>query len=557
MSNLQLKFIAIFDPLWQRLGANPAQLRAILDAKLKMDSRRQSAFRRGYSHTAKETKGQDWLSIIVHFFFGLMLGVLIAVVPDKTTALTLYFSAWMVFLAMTIITDFTEVLMDVRDNYILLPKPVSDRTLTLSRILHIFLYLSKNALAFTLPALIILVFVRPSGLPVFLLQSLIVVLMVVFIVNAFYLLMLRLTTPRRFRDIINYFQIGFSILIFAAYYLLPKLFDFSSIETAQVLNYPASYIAPPLWIAAIWKVLVELDFGVVPLVLSGLAVIVTAIGGYLVATVLAKNLSRKLIAITQGEKESDAVQPVKTISENGNWGTRFASILTTTPAESAAFQFTWLQTLRNRDYKLKTYPALGFIPIFFIYLAVNGEGSISDRLASLHEGEKYLVLIYLCVAMVTTPLTNTLYSEKFKASWVFFVTPVERPGEIILGSFKAILSQFLLPYYAFAWVTGLLIWGWEIMDDYLLGLSVLTLFALSILKILFNKIPFSQSWTELNKGSNTVKSILALLFVAVAGGLHYLVAGKTIWILAAAIVVAALAVVMYKSVRLTPWKKIA
>jgi len=57
---------------------------------------------------------------------------------------------------MTLIADFTAVLIDVRDNFIIIPKPINDKTFVLSRLLHIFIHLCKSVIPMCLPALIML-----------------------------------------------------------------------------------------------------------------------------------------------------------------------------------------------------------------------------------------------------------------------------------------------------------------------------------------------------------------------------------------------------------------
>ena len=552
MNTFLLKLIALFNPFWRRVGADVEQLDAILEAKLKMDARRTSPMGRGLGQKNNKKKSNDVGIIMANLFMGIFAAILIPYIADKTSALTIYFSMWMVFLAMTIITDFTEVLIDVRDNYIVLPKPVNDRTVTLSRILHIFLYLAKQVVFFILPAIVALVFVLPAGIPVFLLQCLLACVMVVIFVNAFYLLMLRVTTPSRFKDIINYFQIAFSILIFGSYYMLPKIVDMTDMRNIDVLSTPLMYLAPSTWVASFWALLVEFDFSKIPAALSLTALVATFVGAYLVSTVLAKNLNQKMMAIAQGGG-TNKQKKINTSKANGKWLPAIAGKITSSVAEDAAFQFTWTQVSRNRDYKLKTYPSLAFIPILFVYFGVDGEGTLAERFAELQSGNKYLFLIYICMLMVASPVMNAIYSDKSKAAWLFWSAPVERPGEIVLGTVKAVFVKYILPVYLIMVLVGFGIWGGRVLDDFLFGFMVMLLFTIFSIRLFFNKMPFSVDWSDYNKGGNFATTMILMIVISAIGGMHYFLLDKSFWMLLVGLLAAVVAFAMYLSVQRMGW----
>ena len=239
MNRFLLQIIRWLAPLFRPFKIDSEQLHLILEAKLLMDSRRPSMFNQRYNK--KEVKGQDWLAMGLFFFFGLMFLLMFAVFHKASTAFVLYFLGWMVALSMTLISDFTEVLIDPRDNYILLPRPVDDQTIAIARILHILLYISKLAFAFALPGIIFVsIYFGVLYLPLYLLQMLISVVLTIFLVNLTYLLLLRVVPADRFKEAINYFQIVFTILIFAVYYLFPRLIDRAAVENADILATPIS-----------------------------------------------------------------------------------------------------------------------------------------------------------------------------------------------------------------------------------------------------------------------------------------------------------------------------
>ena len=60
-------------------------------------------------------------------------------------------------LSATLISDFTSVLIDIRDNAIILPKPVNDSTVIVARLLHIFIHICKIVVPMSLPGLVMMI----------------------------------------------------------------------------------------------------------------------------------------------------------------------------------------------------------------------------------------------------------------------------------------------------------------------------------------------------------------------------------------------------------------
>ena len=105
--------------LYRRMGVDLAHLRAILHTKLLMDDRRPMALQQ----TRQNKQGKPpRLATLGTMLFSAILGCVFlsgfAIGKDDTTKLTIYFSFYIFILASTLISDFTSVLIDVRDNMI-------------------------------------------------------------------------------------------------------------------------------------------------------------------------------------------------------------------------------------------------------------------------------------------------------------------------------------------------------------------------------------------------------------------------------------------------------
>ena len=198
------------------------------------------------------------------------------------------------------------------------------------------------------------------------------------------------------------------------------------------------------------------------------------------------------------------------------------------------------------------------VPAFFIYFALNGEGSLSERLATMQSNASYLLLIYFCFLLLTSPLMSSQYSNKQIASWIFYASPIKHPGWILSGTAKAIVSKFFLPAYAIMFIIGVSIWGTLVIDDFMLGFANIMLLGTVILSLIQAKrIPFSNSWDNMNKGSNFTAGIMSLILASMLGGLHYLIIDRTMLVMGMALLVILLWYWAFRRYQLTNWEQLA
>ncbi len=519
MIRFWLFIIRLLKPLWKRLGVNYDQLKALMEARLLMETRRRKTWQQNKS---SNSGGSSWLIYLSFFFIG--GGALAAIIQfdHVGSGLTLYFLIWMVFFSVTLISDFTEVLIDVRDNYIVLPRPVNDRTISASRLMHIVIYLAGLTVPFMLPALIYMaVMFGITGVLIFIFLQLLSELMVVFGINLIYLGILRFASPARFRDMIGYFQIALTVLIFAGYYLTPRLLDWDRVTAVNFLEKPLSTILPPAWLGSIWEVLHEGAADTVSLFRAGLGILVPLLGIWLVVRFLAGGFNRKLMAISMGVK-SDAGPVIRKRKQPGSgYMDRLSRWVCRSQAEKAAFDLTWLMTARSRDFKVKVYPSFGFIPVFFLYMAIQGKGTLAERFMEIRSGNYFLLLLYMLLLAVSTPLVSIRFSDKYKASWLFITSPVARKGELIAGAFKAVMGRFFVPFFLVFAVITLSFWGVKTAPHILLAFVNLSIISV-IITYLTPDLPLAAPWEEAKKGGQVATNILTTVAVGVIGGFHYL-----------------------------------
>src|SRR5690606_35311934 len=78
-----------------------------------------------------------------------------------------------------------------------------------------------------------------------------------FLVMLLYLLLLRLVSPTRFKNILNGFQIFLSILLFSSYYLVPQVMQSAQLEVLKLADVAWVKYFPTFWIAATGSGLLE------------------------------------------------------------------------------------------------------------------------------------------------------------------------------------------------------------------------------------------------------------------------------------------------------------
>jgi hypothetical protein len=352
-------------------------------------------------------------------------------------------------------------------------------------------------------------------------------------VNIIYLLLMKSVSPQRFKDIISYFQIGFSILIFTAYYLLPKLINMSLLAHINLLSHWWAYLLPPVWIAALNELLIHSSrSGIITSLLAITGLVLPVAGLWFVAKVLAPGFNRRLsvIAVSDGDNKTQA-----SIKKDGklNLIEKVSNIVAPDPTENAGFRITWKLAARTREFKMKTYPAFAYVPIYFLYFALNGKGnSLSERWDKLQSGHSYVFLIYLSTFILSAILTHISMSEKYKSAWVYYALPISQPGKILSGMYKAIITLYFFPYCLVLSIITIAIWGPQAINDIILAFLVSLIYGMLMALFMVKGLPFSKPVIIKQGGGKMITSLLILAFIAGIGfGHYYLMRWETIvWI---------------------------
>lgn len=551
MNAFLLKFLDLFKGFFYWIKVDYDQLRAILTVKLMMDNRRQLVSYQ--TKTKKEPSNTFLITLFVYALFGMFVSLAMYNIPSFIMSMILFFSYLMVMIIMTLITDFSSILLDTSDNTIILPRPVDGRTLFVARTTHILLYLGQMVLALSLLPMVIISLKHGAGLlPFFFLAIVLASITAIALTNAFYLLLMQFANEEKLKNIINYFQIVMAVFVMGGYQILPRIMERLDLENFVFDITWWSFLLPPVWFAGALETIYFNSFDVSHIALCMCAVTLPISGAWLVNRYLTPVFNRKLGVLNN----ADVINPLVTTprKENRNIIEKITTAITTAGLEHGAFNFIYKILGRDRKIKLKIYPSYGYVLIFGIIFMFKGKQDIATTWAELGESHYYIVLIYLTFMIIQVAIFEIRYSDEFKASWIYFAAPIDKPGEILSGMLKAVFVRLFMPGYLIMSAIVLSIWGVSVIDDVIIGL--INNFIMLIILSLINQrsLPFSIEPSLRGQSGNFVRNLLSFIIIGVLGVCHYLLVLYNSWLLLAAIpIMAIVTFVLLRMYRNTTW----
>ena len=521
MVNFSLFFVRLFRKLIQLWGVDYDQFETLLQNKLTLD------FRRNPNHlNASSNKKQTFLKQL--FIFAVLGGFIelsLMQIDDLMLSQTILFSMIMVMLATTLINEFTSVLFDERDNDILLVRPISHRTLLLSRLMHIQFYMGFIALALALiPGIVIIFkFNLLISLAFFIgvgLSTWVTLLFTIF----FYLALSKVVKGEKFKDYVTYLQILLAIVIFGGYQLLPRMIDTDSMKHFSMTVHWWTYLIPPAWLAGFVKFF-TFNHALNTTFFFLLAVAIPFTGSIVIVRFLSKGFGEIL-----GQKTVDKITNEKKKTTKENFSERMNRLFCVTETEKLGWKLTMKTTQRDRKFKQAVYPMLVFIPVMAIMILKPDFSNLMESIQKLGDTHRYLYFIFLGF-FSTMSILQLPYTDTPEASWIYKALPFRQPGHIISGSVKALLYRFFFPVYAFLILCALLIWNIRVFPEMLLGGILTILMTLIMVVIQQTGIPFTQARESQQKGNTIVAAILGSVMMGAIVGLVYLSSSLVGWLI--------------------------
>lgn len=545
-----VKFILIlfrpFRKIIEWAGVNYQQFEVILQAKLTMDNRKVL----GHNNQKKTIKNALGLQVFIYCMMG---GFMSTMLMKGDGALffftTIFFSFIMIMVIMGLISEFNTILFDTRDNSILLPRPITPRTLLFVRVMHIMIYLMIISLSLSIiPLIVFAIKFGVVAMLILLADVILTTVFAVFLTNIIYLLLMKFTSGERLKDIIVYSQIVMAIIFMGAYQLMPRLAENEALISSFSQIKMWMYLVPPFWMSASLTPIINGGFNMQSSIFLMLSVGMPILGLWILSSVLAKNFNESLSALDQGDTKPENK---KGKAESNRLIDFLSRICTYTIDERISFRTIWRIANRDRKFKQAVYPALGYVFIIVLMTIVNGKTPLSE----IVDSKIFLVLIYAPSFVLYILVFAIRFSDNFKASWIYQTIPVERPGHIISGAFKAIAVQLFLPVFILLNSITLYFWGIRVLGDIVFGLCNAFTMTYVMLFMQPAAFPFSDEKSAEQSGRNVTKSMLMFFAIGAMGGLHYLLIYLNINVLYILPLMLVILFLLSRKYRLTPWHK--
>jgi hypothetical protein len=440
-----------------------------------------------------------------------LLGMLALIfLGQPVFALSIYLHGMtFMFLGMFIASSAGEILFNKEEADILLHRPVEPRSLLWAKVrvlVEVSLWL---ACAFNLAGFLIGL-AAPDGGPLFPLAHMIsTALQAMFCTGCVvmvYQLCLRWFGRERLDGLMTTAQVLISVGAVLSGQVLPQMF--ARLDASSVTSAPW-WIAllPPVWFAGFDDALAgsgaTISWG-----LFGAGLIATALVLWLSFGILARDYEIGLQSLnesaTASRKNRSRRRWIDTLAQRPplSWWLR-------DPVARASFVLSGAYLLRDRDVKLRVYPALApflIMPVFFVVNRPNdgsGGGEFGIAFAGAYAG---------IVPMFGLSLLQ--YSQQWRAADIFRAAPIAGPARICHGARRAVLCFLAVPaILAF----GTLAWFFQ-GDAIRLLLLVPGLIAMPVYALmpsLAGGVPFSQP-ADNAKATGRGLTMIGTIFIAMA-----------------------------------------
>jgi hypothetical protein len=210
---------------------------------------------------------------------------------------------------------------------------------------------------------------------------------------------------------------------------------------------------------------------------------------------------------------------------------------------------------RSRDFKIKVYPSIGYLLVYMIIVFFRNRKSEISDVANDGFSNKLLVILglYFGSFVLTACLTQMVYSEKHKASWVYHIVPMAYPGHLIAGGIKAAIALFYLPMIVLVTFAGVYFIGPSVLPNIALGLFNQLLISYFVVFMHGRRFPFSVLQQNDQRAGTLLKGV-AILFVSfLIGLLHYTIYSFTLVVLVCTVLSAIATWLLMSSIRNSGW----
>lgn len=544
-----LKLLDKFQSLYKKLGVNYKVMRMILQIKLTMDGRRVSTAMANNKKTDENTDKNNYLRLLMfNAFMSIFIGLIMMYDMSSLKATNIVIGINLFMMVSLMISDFSAVLLDVKEKNILLPKPIDSKTFNAAKTTHICIYLMGLSLSLNvIPLIIGTVKYGVLFFVIFIIENILAVFIVIAMTALLYTLVLKFFDGEKLKDIINYFQILMAFIFAFGYQLVSRVFNTTSMNSEYVPKIWHALL-PSMWFAAPFGILIDgnkqsfLIFLVVLAIIGPIMLITLYIKR--VVPYFEKNLQKLNDnggAVSQGsEKRKEFI----------------AALVCKDNIEKSMFKFTQNMIATERSLKLKVYPSLAmavFMPVIFMFM--NREESFVDNIQTGYGGKIHL-LMYISILLLCFCIAYINNSDSYKGAFIYKVLPIENPGVILKGAVKGTIFKLIIPVYIFEAAIFLILKGPSIIMDLSAMFLVLLISSLVYFKISNKAMPFSVKFATADSGKLIGPGIITMLLLGVLAIVHIVIRNNMIFVGIYVLVLLIVNVILWKTSFKVSWKDI-
>lgn len=514
-----LKLLDRFKAFFERTGVDYKIMRRLLQIMLIMDGRRTPTVMGGQRKKDRGSEGPFRNYLITYGILGLFIMILMFTPLPLFYKMSIILGMVIFMLITTMISDFSSILLDVRDKVILIPRPIGPKTINAAKTLHILIYIVFITAVIAGPALIVgslkygtLFFV------IFLVQLIFISVFVIFLTSMLYYFILRFFDGEKLKDVINYFQIFLSIAMTIGYQFLGRTFDI--FDTSVVFN-PQwwTYFIPSVWFAGPYGIFIENSSSYTYIILSVLSILIPVLLFILYYTWISPYFEKNLDKLSRIDQRKSGI-----IEKRGELKRRLAGLLCFNRTENIFYRFTRSMISNERQFKLKLFPNLAYAAIFpfiFVVTSFTGGRPFSEVYLQIIKFPYYL-LIYLSVMLLSGLFMLVYSSDKYKGAWIYRALPIENPGTIYKGIMKAFLSRYVIPVFLFPCIIFSFFYGVGIIPHEAVMLVNLLILTLVIFMLNKKQLPFSMEFMQQQRqNSGCIIYIASFAYCGVSAVLQY------------------------------------
>jgi hypothetical protein len=510
------KVLKILDKLrffYEKSGVDYDILRLIINTKLTMDGRRKATV---FNNERKKKKGESnefYKSLILYAFIGIFFGLTLIFRINMMYQMSIYFAAIMFMILTVFISDFSYVILDVKDKSIIYTKGIDSKTINAAKITHVCIYIIYLTLSLVGFSFLLSFKYGIAFFLIFLIEIILIDVFMIMITALLYLLVLKFFDGEKLKDMINYVQTILSIFMVIIYQILPRIFQFIDLDKI-VYTYKSWHIlVPPMWFAAPLSIIDGEGITVYKIIMSILSLIIPIIS-LIVYLKLTPTFEKYLQKLNNNNEKS---------KEKNKLILKISKLVCKDKIERAFFKFSVQIINSEREFKLKVYPniALGIIlPFIFMLVGFRG-GSISSIRNNLVNSSLYLS-IYAFTLIIPNIVVMLKYSEKYSGAWIYEVAPIKNISSIYKGVIKGMFFKLVIPPYILISILFIIIYSEGVIKH--LIIVFLSIILITILNFLISSksYPFSEKFEGTNNGSSVGIAILSIVFILVALMLHIL-----------------------------------